>query len=87
MYPKSEAASTNIDAIASAVQAGVHSGFKALMEDSESVEKFWRGGFEELTKHASTGASQWVGKRILAAIVMAIVAWLVTWLVRTGGLK
>ena len=74
-------------AIAAAVRDGVHSGFKALMDDDEAVEKFWKGGYSELTKHASEASSQWVGKRILAALVTAAFVWSMTWLVRNGGIK
>lgn len=70
-----------------AVREGVHSGFKALMEDSEAVEKFWKGGYTELTKHASDASSQWVGKRILAAVITAVFIWCMSWLVQNGGIK
>lgn len=74
-------------ALKDAVQAGVHSGFKALMDDDEAVEKFWKGGYGELTKHASNASSQWVGKRLLAAAVTAVFIWAMTWLVKNGGIK
>jgi len=74
-------------ALTAAVQAGVHSGFKALMDDEEAVEKFWKGGYEEMTKHASNASSQWVGKRILAGAVTAVFIWAATWLFKNGGIK
>lgn len=75
------------DEISAAVAAGVKAGFTAAMDDPEVVEKFWRGGYEQLTAHASAASSQWVGRRILAAAVTAVFVWAVTWLVRNGSLK
>ncbi len=75
------------DEITAAVAKGVKAGFTAAMDDPDVVEKFWRGGYEQLTQHASAASSQWVGKRILAAAVTALFIWALSWMVKNGALK
>jgi hypothetical protein len=45
-----------------------------VLDDENRTAKFWRAGYEELTKHATTGATQWVGKRLVSAIGGALLA-------------
>lgn len=73
--------------ITAAVAAGVKLGFTQAMDDPDVVEKFWQGGYEQLTGHASKASSQWVGKRILTAAVTALLVWGLTYLVKNGVIK
>lgn len=70
-----------------AIRAGTRQALDDLLDDEERVQRFWRTGFDELTKHGSNEASQWIGKRILTALVVAVLVGCVTWLVQTGRLK
>lgn len=74
-------------AIQAAVRKGVESGIRSAMSDRELITDFWRDGFDELTKHGSNGASQWVGKRILTSAVVAVLVVCVAWLAQAGRLK
>jgi hypothetical protein len=75
------------EAMEAAVRRGVSAGVREAMKDEAMTTDFWRRGFNELAKHSSDGASQWVGKRILTALIVAGLIWGVTWLVQTGRLK
>lgn len=75
------------DDIASQVKAGVIAGFKEVANDKELMEKFWKGGWEELVTHSANASSQWVGRRILTVMVGAIVTAGLIWLVKTGAIK
>jgi len=57
------------------------------LSDPELVKGFWRRGYEEFTGHAASGASQWVGKRILTALITALFVFAVGYLVKNGALK
>lgn len=67
-----------------AVSAGVQDGLKALAQDAEFGERFWRRGFESMSKHAGDAGSKWIGSRILTALVIAVVSAGITWLVKQG---
>lgn len=67
-----------------AVSAGVQQGIKALAADPEFGEAFWRRGFEHMAAHAGRAGSQWIGSRILTALVLAIMSACVAYLVKTG---
>lgn len=70
-----------------AVAAGVVKGLKELTQDPAFVASFWRHGFEELSKHSSNGASQWIGKRLLTILITAVTTAGIVWLVKTGAIK
>ena len=70
-----------------AVTAGVVAGFKQMINDEAFVASFWKHGFEELSKHSSNGASQWIGKRLLTIFITAITTAGIVWLVKTGAIK
>ena len=70
-----------------AVTAGVVAGLKEMAKDEAFVSGFWRQGFEELTRHSSNGASQWLGKRLLTILITAITTAGIVWLVKTGAIK
>lgn len=71
-------------AIKDDVSEGVQAGVKALASDPTFGEAFWARGFENLSKHATNSTSQWIGKRLLTALVVAVVTGGITWLVKTG---
>ena len=73
------------DKIRQAVREGVADGFKDMLSDKELVASFWQGGYTEFVKHSSNGASQWVGKRILTAVMGALLVWALTWYVKNGN--
>lgn len=75
------------DGLEQAMTRAVTAGVRQALTDKELTQEFWRDGFDELAKHGASGASQWVGKRILTAMVVAVLIWGVTWLVQTGRLK
>jgi hypothetical protein len=73
--------------IEAAVSRGVVRAAHELADDPQFTEKYWRTGFEHLTKHSSNSASQWIGKRILTAFVAAVVTAGILWLAKEGALK
>ena len=70
-----------------AIKAGIADGLREVMADDVAMAAFWKRGYKELTTHGSTAASQWIGKRILTALVAALFVICLTWLVKTGGLR
>lgn len=65
----------------------VASGIREVLTDEELTKKFWEQGYAQLQEHAVRNGSQWVGKRLLTALVTAIVTAGLIWLVRTGAIK
>lgn len=60
---------------------------RRVLADDDLVKGFWHRGYQELTNHAGNGASQWVGRRILTALIVAGVTAGLVWLIKTGSLK
>ena len=60
---------------------------RRVIADDEVVVSFWKRGYQELAEHTTNGASQWIGRRILTAIVVAGVTAGLVWLIKTGALK
>ena len=75
------------DAMAAAVAQGVLVAFHTIMQDEKLMSDFWGKGFDQLTQHAGTNASQWIGKRILLMAIAAIFSWSMLWLYRAGAFK
>lgn len=73
--------------LAAAVRDGVSEGLQAVLSDKDAMRDFWQQGYEQLTGHVTSGASQWVGKRILVALIAAVFVWAMSWLVRNGAIK
>ena len=67
--------------------AAVETAIRAVMRDPDVRKEFWRTGYEELAAHAETGASKWVGKRIVTTLIMALVTAGIVWLVKSGAIK
>ena len=58
-----------------------------VLRDPELSAAFWKRGYQELTSHAGNSASQWIGRRILTAVMTALLVFTVGYLVKTGALK
>jgi hypothetical protein len=71
----------------SAEAQAFESALRRVLADDELVRAFWHRGYAELTAHAGNGASQWIGKRILTAMVVSVVTAGLVWLIKTGSLK
>lgn len=69
-----------------AVSLGVQDALRAVMKDNELRAAFWKSGFEHLSSHASSASTQWVGKRILTALILACLAFGIGWLSKNGKL-
>lgn len=67
--------------------AAFEAAIRRVLADEEIAKAFWRRGYAELSSHAGNGASQWIGKRILTAIIVAVTTAGIVWLVKTGQLK
>lgn len=75
------------DDLRDAISQGVADGIARCLADKQLVASFWEEGFSQITSHASTGASQWVGKRILVTAIAALFIWAMGWLIRNGAIK
>lgn len=73
--------------LAAAIAEGFKVAVKETLADRELMADYWKQGYVAFTAQASSGASQWVGKRILTAAAFALLGLLVAWLVKTGALK
>lgn len=76
-----------IDKIEESVAAGVVSAIKELASDKEFMSNFGKNLYEQFINHGTNGASQWIGKRLLTALVLALTTAGFLWLARTGGIK
>lgn len=69
-------------------KAVMKSAFKEAIQDiaadKELVNTFWKCGYDQLTSHASTNASQWIGKRILTGLVTMVFGWALYYLAKNG---
>lgn len=77
----------NLEQMEAAVARGVAAGLATVLKDKELMQSIWHEGYIQLAEHASTGASQWVGKRILTTAAFALLGLLLVWLVKTGAIK
>lgn len=75
------------ESMTSAVRDGIKAAILDMAEDDQFTKAFWRHGFDQLAENAGNASSQWIGKRILTAIVAAIVTVGLAWLVKSGALK
>lgn len=81
--------------MADQVAEGLVRGVKLLMiQDKEAgvgepslVKTFWATGYRELTKKATTETTQWVGKKMVIAVVTGVFVWCVVFLVKNGAFK
>lgn len=69
------------------IARAVEVALRRVLSDKEIVESFWERGFHELATHADNHASQWIGKRILTAMVVAVTTAGIVWLVKSGAIK
>jgi hypothetical protein len=70
-----------------ALRSALADALRDVLGDKELRSEFWKAGYEELSSHASNGASQWVGKRILIAAVTAVFVLSLGWLVKNGWIR
>lgn len=69
------------------VKQGVIEGIQSLLKDPKVMESFWHGGYQELIKHGSNNANQWVGRRILTGLITALTIAGLVWMVNNGAIK
>ena len=53
--------------------------------DEELMAAFWKSGYQELSLHVKTGASQWVGAKLLTLLGSTLVGLGLYLIVRFGG--
>ena len=82
----SKLAEVDADDMRGQVAAGVVDGLALVMADSETMDRFWRRGYESLAGHTSAGASVWIGKRLLTAFVLVVVTYGLLYLLKTRPL-
>lgn len=75
------------ESMTGAVRDGIKAAIMDMADDEKFSEAFWKQGFEQLSNHAGNASSQWVGKRILTALIAAVVTVGIAWLVKSGALK
>jgi hypothetical protein len=78
-----ENSSTMPDMIATAVERAI----RRVMSDQEVRAAFWKGGYEELEKHAGSAAAQWIGKKVIHILLAAALAGAITWAVLQGKFR
>lgn len=71
-------------ALQDAVRLGVHNGLRSAAADEKLMNQYWRGGFDELKKHAATDTSQWVGRRVLTWLLVGLATLAATLLIKYG---
>jgi len=79
-------ASDHID-MPTMVKHAIKDAIKESLADPEVVKAFWKRGYDEFTGHAGSSASQWVGRRILTAVVTVVFTWTMYYLVKNGAIK
>lgn len=75
------------ESMTGAVREGIKAAILDMAQDEKFSEAFWKQGFDQLTNQAGNASSQWVGKRILTAVIAAVVTVGIAWLVKSGALK
>lgn len=71
----------------SQITDAVEQAIRRVLSDPEVRADFWSNGYQHLSTHASNGASQWIGKRLLISLVWAAVGAGIAWLVKSGAIK
>jgi hypothetical protein len=69
------------------IAKAVETALRRVLTDEQLTQRFWERGFKELASHADNHASQWIGKRILTAMVVAVTTAGIVWLVKSGAIK
>ena len=70
-----------------ALSQALEAALRRVLDDPELRKRFWAAGYQELAAHASNGASQWIGKRLLVALVWSAVGAGLAYLVKIGSIK
>lgn len=66
------------------IASGVAKALAITISDEQLIKAYWHQGWKEFVTHTQTGTSQWIGKRLLAALVMSMVVYGLVWLGRNG---
>lgn len=69
------------------MQAAMAGAIREVLADQEVTSKFWAQGYEQIQEHAVNRGTQWVGKRLMTALITAVVTAGFVWLVRSGAIK
>ena len=75
------------DDLTAKMRAAMVGAIREVLADKEITRAFWTAGYEQLQEHAVTRGTQWVGKRLLTALITAIVTAGIVWLVKSGVIK
>lgn len=70
-----------------ALSSAVATGIREVVTDQALMQQFSKTLYDELAGHTVNGTSQWIGKRILTALVVAVVTAGIVWLVKSGAIK
>ncbi len=76
-----------VDALPQHLSAAVADGIRSVIADEALMKQFSKSLYDELANHTINNTSQWIGRRILTAMVVAITTAGIIWLVKTGALK
>lgn len=74
---------TSADDLSRAVETAL----RRVLSDAQLREEFWEHGYKHLSAHATNGASQWIGKRLLVSLIWAVVGAGIVWLIKLGALR
>lgn len=69
------------------ISAGFEAALRNVAKDSDFARPFWQHGFDEMVERATAQGAQWVGKRIITALVGAALVAAITWAVLSGRFK
>lgn len=72
---------------ANTIRSAVREGIQDALRDDELARRFWAAGYQHLSGHATNGISQWIGKRVLMALIAAALSASIAWAVVTGKIK
>ena len=67
------------------IAGAVEQAMRNVLADEEVRKAFWKGGYDELSKHTRETTTQWVGRRMVSALSAAFLAAALYVGVRFGG--
>ena len=56
------------------IAGAVEQAMRNVLADEEVRKAFWKGGYDELSKHTRETTTQWVGRRMVSAFSAALLA-------------
>lgn len=69
------------------ISAGFEKALRTVAKDSDFAKPFWQQGADHMIERVTAQGSQWIGKRILTALVGAVLVATITWMVASGRFK